>query len=70
MGVIKIKNKYNFTTEQIKGIPVEYKQDSNEPIAFGVATHADENYIYVNCGGDKDFLIEFHNDVSVELRSD
>lgn len=70
MGVIKIKNKYNFTTEQIRGIPIEYKQDSNEPVVLGIATHSDENYIYADCNGNEDFLIEFHNDVSVELRSD
>ena len=67
MSVLKIQNKYNLTTEQVKGKPVEYKVGINEPIPFGVLTHADENYLYVDCNGSEDILIEFSDSVSMEI---
>ena len=70
MSVIRIKNKYNLTTENVKGKSVEYRQDNYEPIPFGIITHADEEYLYIDYNGDEDLLIEFGNDVSMELRGD
>lgn len=70
MGVIKIKNKYGLTTEHVKGRPISYKQDDLDPVNIGVLTHADEYYLYACFDGDKDCLIEFSNDVSLELRSE
>ena len=70
MSVIKIKNKYNLTIEQVKGKPIEYKQDDNEPIPLGVLTHADADYLYATYNGDEDLIIDFSKDVSMELRGD
>lgn len=70
MSVIKIKNEYNLTTEQVRGIPVEYRQDDNEPISLGTFTHADENYLYATYNGNEDLIIEFNKSVSMELRGD
>lgn len=70
MSVIRIKNKYGLTTEQVRGKPVEYRRDNYEPIPFGVLTHADEECLYIDYNGDEDLLIEFGDDVSMELRSD
>lgn len=70
MSVIRIKNKYNLTTENVKGKPVEYRQDNYEPIPIGFITHADEEYLYIDYNGDEDLLIEFSDDVSMELGGD
>ena len=68
MSVLRIVNKYNLTTEQVKGKPVEYKVDKNEAIPLGVLTHADENYLYVDFNGNEDLLIvDFGDSVSMEM---
>ena len=70
MGVIRIVNKYNLTTEQVKGKPVEYKQNNYEPIPLGVLTHADKDYLYIDSNGGEDLVIEFSKSVSMELEGD
>ena len=67
MGVIKIVNKYNLTTKQIKGKSVEYRLDNHKPVPLGVFMHADEDYLYVDYNGDKDIIIEFSESVSIEM---
>jgi len=46
LGRFKVRNTNNLTTEQVKGIPFEYKVDDNNPILIGFMTYADEEYIY------------------------
>ena len=70
MSVLRIKNTYNLTTEQVKNVPVEYKMDDKEPIPLGILTHADENYLYTNLDINEDLIIEFSKSTSMELRSD
>lgn len=71
MSVIRIKNIYNLTTEQVKGKPVEYRVDSHEPIPLGVLTRADEDYLYIDYyDGTEDLIIEFSKDVSMEIEGE
>ena len=70
MAVIKIKNKYNLAAENVKGKPVEYRQDNYEPIPLGVITHADEEYLYIDCNGGEDVLVEFGDSISMEIEGE
>ena len=64
-GSFKIKNIYNFTTEQIKGTPLKYGFESNGMYPFlGYMTHADKDYLYGEFEHNEDMnvMIEFNHD--------
>lgn len=45
-GEFKVRNINKLTTEQVKGLPLNYKEDDNNLGVLGIMTHADENYLY------------------------
>ena len=73
MGLIRIKNKYNFTAEQIKGEQFKYeivrKDGRTEVVLVGTFINADDDYLYLECGNnnkDTGFVIEFDDDISID----
>lgn len=56
-GKFKFKNTGNWTTEDVKGVPVK----GNTPHFIGTMTHADKDYLYgeFEHDGDNDIFIEF-----------
>ncbi len=46
-GEFKVRNINKLTTEQVKGVPLNYKEGGfRTPILLGTVTCADENYLY------------------------
>lgn len=45
-GKFKVRNVDKLTTEQIKGVPLNYKVDFYHPVLLGTMTYADEDYLY------------------------
>ena len=45
-GEFKVRNIDKLTTEQVKGVPLNYKENRCTPMLLGTMTHADENYLY------------------------
>ena len=45
-GKFKVRNVDKLTTEQVKGVPLNYKIDTYHPVLLGTMTYADEDYLY------------------------
>lgn len=45
-GEFKVRNIDKLTTEQVKGVPLNYIENHCVPVLLGIVTYADENYLY------------------------
>ena len=65
MGKVKFKfkNGHNWTTEDVKGVPVK----GDIPYFVGTMTHADSDYLYgeFEHNGEENVLIEFYPNTKV-----
>lgn len=57
-GDFKVKNVYNYATEQVEGEPVYYKFSDGTCEQIATLTYADKDYIYGYTAFDSEYDIE------------
>lgn len=60
-GKFKVRNIDKLTTEQVKGVALNYRQNRCTPMLLGTMTYADDDYLY------GEFTHTGENDIYIEI---